>query len=130
MLKVSRDIDILHIGECQNWKEAGRRAHIALEAASALDATIEHRLQSTPEEAARVPFAGSHTALINGIDAFPGGDRTTDLACRVYYTGLIQGFGRDADPIGDIGEFQLTKEVEPGRLVKSRRVFVSFCELL
>jgi len=79
-------IEILHIGECPNWEEAGRRAHIALAAAGAPDVTIEYRLLSSPEEAARVPFAGSPTVLINGIDAFPGGDRTTDLACRVYYT--------------------------------------------
>ena len=79
-------IEILHIGECPNWEEAGRRARIALEEAGALDATIEYRLLSTPEEASRVPFAGSPTVLINGIDAFPGGERTTDLACRVYPT--------------------------------------------
>jgi len=79
-------IEILHIGECPNWEEAGRRAHVALEAAGVFDATIEYRLLAKPEDAARVPFAGSPTLLINGIDAFPGGDRTTDLACRVYYT--------------------------------------------
>lgn len=79
-------IEILHIGECPNQEEAGRRVQIALEAAGLLDATIEYRLLSSPEEAARVPFAGSPTILINGIDAFPGGDRTTDLACRVYHT--------------------------------------------
>jgi len=40
------------------------------------------------------------------------------------------GLGRDPDPIGDIGEFQLGKKVEQGRLVKSHRVIVSFCEEL
>ena len=30
---------------------------------------------------------------------------------------LAQGFGRGTDPIGDIGEFQLAKEVKQGRLV-------------
>ena len=31
-------------------------------------------------------FAGSPTILIDGADAFPTDGRTTDLACRVYYT--------------------------------------------
>ena len=79
-------IEILHIDECANWEEAGRRAQTALAAAGGLEATIEYRLLSTPEDAAQVPFAGSPTILINGTDAFPGGGRTTDLACRVYYT--------------------------------------------
>ncbi|MCB5276074.1 hypothetical protein BJG92_03629 [Arthrobacter sp. SO5] len=30
---------------------------------------------------------------------------------------LVQGFGRGTDPVGDIGEFQLAKEVKQGRLV-------------
>ncbi|TFB48710.1 thioredoxin family protein [Cryobacterium tagatosivorans] len=77
-------IEILRIGECANWEEASRRARIALAAVGALDSTVEYRLLSSPEDAARVPFAGSPTILVNGIDAFPGGDRTTDLACRVY----------------------------------------------
>lgn len=79
-------IEILHIDACPNWEEAGRRTRIALAEAGTPDAAIEYRLLSSPEDAARVPFAGSPTILINGVDAFPGGGRTTDLACRVYYT--------------------------------------------
>ena len=30
---------------------------------------------------------------------------------------LVQGLGRDPDPVGDIGEFELTKKVKKGRLV-------------
>ena len=41
---------------------------------------------------------------------------------------LIESFGRDTDPVGDIGEFQFPEELEEGRLVKSHRAFVSSCE--
>jgi hypothetical protein len=43
---------------------------------------------------------------------------------------LVERFGGGGDLVGDIGEFQLAKEVEQGRLVYSHRVFVSFCEWL
>ena len=79
-------IELLHIDNCPNWEEAGSRARIALDEAGAPTVSIEYRLLSSPEEAARVPFAGSPTILIDGIDAFPGDGRTTDLACRIYYT--------------------------------------------
>lgn len=34
----------------------------------------------------RVRFAGSPTILLNGEDLFPGGEETSELACRVYAT--------------------------------------------
>lgn len=79
-------IEILHIADCPNSKEAGERAQLALAQAGVSDATIEYRLLSSPEDAATVPFAGSPTILINGVDAFPSEGRTSDLACRVYFT--------------------------------------------
>ena len=79
-------VEILHNDECPNWEEAGRRARTALEEAGVQGAELDFRRLATPEEAAGVPFSGSPTILINGVDAFPGGGRTTDLACRVYYT--------------------------------------------
>ena len=30
---------------------------------------------------------------------------------------LVQGFGRGADPVGDLGEFQVAQAVKQGRLV-------------
>ena len=42
---------------------------------------------------------------------------------------LTQGFGREADPVRYIGEFQLGKQVEQGRLVKSRRVLCPYREI-
>jgi hypothetical protein len=38
------------------------------------------------EDAARVPFAGSPTILLDGQDLFPAAERTSALACRLYST--------------------------------------------
>ena len=79
-------VEILHIDECPNWEEVGRRVRIALDEVGAREVDIEFRLLSSSEEAADVWFAGSPTILIDGTDAFPTDGRTTDLACRVYHT--------------------------------------------
>ena len=84
--------EVVHIEDCSNWVEAGRRLRVALEIIGASDVTVGYRLLTTSAEAAAVWFAGSPTILIDGADAFPTGGRTTDLACRVYYTnGRISG---------------------------------------
>lgn len=77
-------IEILHIDDCPNWEEAGERVRAALNSAGLLDATIGYRLLRTTKEASEVPFAGSPTILLDGIDAFPSNGRTSDLACRIY----------------------------------------------
>ena len=79
-------IEVVHIEDCQNWEEAGRRLRVALDTIGALDVKVDYRLLTTSEDAAGVWFAGSPTVLIDGVDAFPADSRTTDLACRVYYT--------------------------------------------
>ncbi|HUG51523.1 MAG TPA: hypothetical protein VLZ78_11060 [Terrimesophilobacter sp.] len=78
--------EVVHIEDCQNWEEAGRCLRIALDIVGAREVTVGYRLLTTSDEAAAVWFAGSPTILIDGEDAFPTGGRTTDLACRVYYT--------------------------------------------
>lgn len=82
------NIEVLHIEECPSWVEAGNRVREALNASGLGETAIIYRLISTPEDAAQVPFAGSPTITIDGQDLFPSGGRTTDLACRVYPTGL------------------------------------------
>ena len=42
------------------------------------------------------------------------------------YQHLVKRLGCDPDSVGDVGEFQLSKKVEQGRLVHGHRVFVSF----
>lgn len=79
-------IEILHIEECPNWFEAGQRVRAALERAELPAVTIDYRLLSSSEEAAQVPFAGSPTILVDGVDAFPTDGQIVDLACRVYRT--------------------------------------------
>ncbi|GAA4370335.1 hypothetical protein GCM10023152_09430 [Agromyces bauzanensis] len=53
-----------------------------------IDATDEVPVRFTPlsppEPAAAVPFAGSPTILVDGVDAFPSEGSTAELACRVY----------------------------------------------
>jgi hypothetical protein len=80
------NVEILHIDECPNWIEAGRRVQEALDRQGLSDTAVTYRLLASPEDAAAVPFAGSPTILIDGTDAFPEGARTTELACRVYRT--------------------------------------------
>lgn len=80
-------IEILHIDECPNWVEAGALVRSVLQDCGLTGVDIRYRLVHSSEDAARVPFAGSPTILIDGVDAFPTDGRTTDLACRVYFTG-------------------------------------------
>ena len=79
-------VEILHIAECPNFVEAGARVRAALRAAGLSTVDVSFRLLSNSQEAAETAFAGSPTILINGSDAFPGGVRTANLACRVYRT--------------------------------------------
>lgn len=77
-------IEILHIEACPNWHEAGERVRHALAVAGVEAESVRFRLISTAAEAEAVPFAGSPTIVIDGVDLFTGGEVTLDLACRVY----------------------------------------------
>ena len=79
-------IEILHIDECPNWREAGRRVRAAADALGLRDASIEYHLLHDSAEAALVPFAGSPTILVDGTDAFPTDATISELACRIYPT--------------------------------------------
>ena len=77
------DVTLLYFDGCPNWRQADERLN-QLQAEYAF--TLEHRRIETPEEAARVGFAGSPTVLVDGADPFATGDEPTGLACRVYDT--------------------------------------------
>ncbi|WP_327012711.1 hypothetical protein [Cryobacterium sp. GrIS_2_6] len=77
-------VEILHIDECPNWMEAGTRVEAALTELGRVDVEVTYRLLTDSVQAAAVPFAGSPTFLLDGVDAFPSDGRTSDLACRVY----------------------------------------------
>jgi hypothetical protein len=79
-------VEILHIDDCANWEEAGRRVKIALAATGHADATITFRTVRSPADAAASPFAGSPTITVDDVDLFPSAERISDLACRVYVT--------------------------------------------
>lgn len=79
-------VEILHINDCPNWEEAGRRVREALAVTGRDDVAVTFRLLRTSDDASRVPFGGSPTITIDGADLFPAGVRITDLACRVYST--------------------------------------------
>jgi hypothetical protein len=80
------NIEILHIEDCDNWREAGQRVRKALDATGHSEVGVEYRLLQTSAEAAEVPFAGSPTILRDGTDVFPSDGQTTELACRIYPT--------------------------------------------
>lgn len=80
------ELEVLHIEDCPNWREAGARAARALARAGRTDTPVTFRLLRSPDDAARTVFAGSPTLALDGVDLFPSDGRTADLACRVYIT--------------------------------------------
>lgn len=78
--------EILHIEECPSWEPVGRDLREVLDATGHDDVPLTYTLLESSEQAAEVPFAGSPTILVDGIDLFPTAPHTTDLACRVYLT--------------------------------------------
>jgi hypothetical protein len=79
-------IEVLHIDDCPNWEATGVRVKEALSELGDASTAVDFRLLSTPDEAARTPFAGSPTISLNGEDLFPSEGRTSELACRIYFT--------------------------------------------
>ena len=80
------DIQVLHIDDCPNWREAGTRLAAALKALGRYDVEVSYQLIEDTDTASRTGFAGSPTIVVNGADLFPSDGRTSDLACRVYVT--------------------------------------------
>lgn len=80
-------IEVLHIDECPNWEDAGTALAEVIDELGITNVTPIFTLIRTSEDAAQHRFAGSPTILIDGVDAVPGADPTTDLACRIYRDG-------------------------------------------
>lgn len=76
-------VTLLYFDGCPNWQQTDERLTV-LQAEQGF--TLEHRKVDTPEEAARLAFAGSPTVLVDGVDPFATADAPTGLACRVYDT--------------------------------------------
>ena len=77
------DVKILHVADCPNVELARQRLQQAAEAAG-VDVSITTVLLETDEDAARYPFHGSPTLVIDGRDPFAAGGVSGGLACRVY----------------------------------------------
>jgi hypothetical protein len=79
-------VEILYFDGCPNWQGAGDLVRAASVAAGIPDVEIGYRRVETDAEAAALPFAGSPTFLVDGVDAFDDAVPVTELACRVYRT--------------------------------------------
>ena len=77
-------IELRHIAACPNSGETLLRLQRAVEKTMPSSTPIKSTLIDSAETAARFPFAGSPTILVNGVDRFPMDGRTNDLACRIY----------------------------------------------
>lgn len=80
-------IEVLHIDECPNLEDARASLAEVLVELGLGHIVITFTLISSPEKAAKHRFAGSPTVLIDGFDAVPGTEPTTNLACRIYRDG-------------------------------------------
>ena len=76
-------VTLLFFADCPNWKSVNSQLE-ALAAEFGFD--LDSRQVETAEDAQRLQFRGSPTVLVDGIDAFPGGEQPVGLACRVYRT--------------------------------------------
>ena len=81
------EIEVLHIDECPNWEDAGKTLAEVIEELELTNVTLRFTLIRTSKDATEHRFAGSPTILIDGVDAVPGVDPTTDRACRIYRDG-------------------------------------------
>ena len=80
-------IDVLHIDNCPNWQDAGSMLVELIDELGITNVVPIYTLITSAEDAAKVPFAGSPTILIDGVDVVAGATLSTDLACRIYWDG-------------------------------------------
>lgn len=76
--------EILYIDSCPSWRTAQERLRGALDDLGRTDVSIAVTLIESAEQAARRPFAGSPTILIDDEDLFPVETDVHELACRLY----------------------------------------------
>lgn len=85
-------VEVLTVPDCPHGPAARRNLAEAL--AGRPGVSIERRVVSTAEEAARYGMHGSPTILIDGRDAFAGPGTAASLACRLYRDADGPGSGR------------------------------------
>lgn len=84
-------VEVLTVPDCPNGPAA--LEHLAEALTGRPGVRVEHRVVSTPEEAARYGMHGSPTILIDGRDPFAEPGAAASLSCRLYRDagGRIQG---------------------------------------
>jgi hypothetical protein len=80
-------IEVLHIDECPNLEDARKALAEVIDELALSDVTTTFTLIASSEQAAGHRFAGSPTVLVDGLDAVPGVEPTTNLSCRIYRDG-------------------------------------------
>ncbi len=78
------DIALLYVDGCPNWAVVDQRLTRII--AKRPEITLTRYRVRTIKDAERVGFHGSPSILVNGVDAFAGGEANIGLACRVYAT--------------------------------------------
>lgn len=79
-------VEVVHIAECPNWADTAQDLRELLAELGHADIAVGVRTVVSGDDALAVRFAGSPTVLIDGVDPYPHGEPTGDLACRVYLT--------------------------------------------
>jgi hypothetical protein len=79
-------ITVLHTPDCPNLRLVDERLLKALAQAGRDDVHVQHRLITTPEQAAAAGFRGSPTVLLDGRDPFGDPAVPASLSCRLYPT--------------------------------------------
>jgi len=99
------EIILQYFNGCPNWEVLDQRLAEVVNDRS--DVRVIRQLVETPEDAVRLGFHGSPTALVDGIDPFADERTHVGLACRVFRTPAgIAGpptFGQRRDAIARPG---------------------------
>jgi hypothetical protein len=83
-VNVGVDVELVHLDDCPNWREASARLGEAMRRVGLDPARLRHRCVATAH--APADFPGSPTILIGGRDAFPA-PTTAGPTCRRYANG-------------------------------------------
>jgi|GEM_PF-730084 hypothetical protein len=109
-------VEVLTVPDCPNGPVARQRLAEAL--AGWPDVSVEHRVVSTPEEAARYGMRGSPTILVDGRDPFAGPGSAVSLSCRLYLDG--DGRAQGAPSAGQLREAVAVAECRSGPAGRGR----------
>jgi DNA-binding NarL/FixJ family response regulator len=79
-------VELLYFEDCPHWRLADERLREAIDLIAEHDVQVIRRQVGTVDADREVGMAGSPTILIDGIDAFSGGQAVPKLACRLFST--------------------------------------------